>query len=375
MRRFFVVLSLPGAVASVGLAGGCSGSSAGGADASIDGSGVILPGGDATGGEGNGDGTTNITTTMRLAHASPELGPIDFCWRPTGTATFTGPVLASAVTPVDAGASPVDAAPAGKEAGAPADGGDADVSPSGAVDAGAGDEGDDVDDAGGDASGVVDAAEPEDAGPTVGLAFGAMTPDVTFPTSGTFDIAIVAAGQTSCLQPHLVDQVTLDAGKRSTAVVMGQPGVDAGTSALTIAAFLDAPDEPLGTRVRFIHAALGTKGEPATPALSIAAGATPLATDVPPGDVADPSMSPAVDSLGYTTLDPVDGTASLDLATVGDAAPAHWTTTATALGLDLGSTHTGIIVSLGQGALGVAWCADVADAGGRTACTLITALP
>lgn len=66
-----------------------------------------------------------------------------------------------------------------------------------------------------------------------------MTADLMLPTSGTFDIAVVAAGQTSCLQHLLVGQVTIDAGEQSTVVVMGVPGQDGGPSALTMAGFVD----------------------------------------------------------------------------------------------------------------------------------------
>jgi hypothetical protein len=382
MRCILVVLSLP--LVSLALAGGCSGNSAGGPDASIDGSGVILPGLDAGSGEAGGEGGTGATTTtMRLAHASPGLGPIDFCWRPTGTVAFTGPVLGGAVTPVDAGVAPDTGAEAA--GGELPEGGETDGTPDAWLDAAEDAAADDASatmlfdatapfDAG--AGGGPDGGDSPDVGAPAALLFGGMTPDVTFPTSGTFDIALVTAGQTSCLQPlpRLVDQVTLDAGKRSTVVVMGVPSEDAGASALSLAAFVDAPAVATSTRARFIHAALGTTGQAATPALSVHAGATLVAAEVDPGNAATASPSPLVDSLGYSTLDPIAGTVTIGLATLGDVAQ-QWTTPATALGLELGSTHTGILVSLGQGALGVAWCGDVADAGGRTSCTLITALP
>jgi hypothetical protein len=208
------------------------------------------------------------------------------------------------------------------------------------------------------------------------LTFGSMTSDVVLPMSGTFDLAIVAAGQTSCLQPLIVDQVTLDASERSTVVVMGVPKQEGGPSALTIVGFVDdsTPDMQ-AARVRFIHAALGSSDESEAPALAIHANTTLLAAEVDPGKATTGSATPPVDSLGYTTLDAIPGTLSLALTSLGDAAaPATWTTASTGLALDVGTVHTGVVVSLTQGALGIAWCGDVVTSGGaRTSCTLLTA--
>jgi len=377
MRRTLIVLSLPAAVAALGLAGGCSSNSAGRSDASADGSGVIVGGGDTGSGDGTADGSSTVPTTMRLAHASSGLGPIDFCWRITGTANFTGPVLAGALTPTDAGApgdaqtdAETDASAAGDAAGT----GDAASVPDTSWDAA--EEGVDLDATDG-ASEPYD-AQIADASPVpASLAFGSMTSDVSLPAPGTFDIAIVAAGQTSCLQPLLVDQVTLDAGQRSTVVVMGEPWRDGGPSALTIAGFVDSRASQQSTLVRFIHAALGSSDEPAAPAVAIRANTTLLAAQVDPGKATAESTTPSVDSLGYTTLDAIPGTVSLGLTALGDAgSPTAWTTPSTSLGLQAGSVHTGLVVSLSQGALGVAWCTDVDTAGGgHTACTLLTAAP
>jgi hypothetical protein len=373
MRRILIVLSLPAAVAALGLAGGCSGNSAGKSDASADGSGVIVGGGDTGSGDAPADGTGTPPTTMRLAHASSGLGPIDFCWRSSGTETFTGPVLAGAVTPTDAGTG------AGTDSEADAsEGGDA--APSG--DAAAPDASLDAQDA--DLDGADGAMEPSDAQaadaapPAASLTFGSMTADVTLPTSGTFDIAVVAAGQTSCLQHLLVGQVTIDAGEQSTVVVMGVPGQDGGPSALTMAGFVD-DSSPIAqsARVRFIHAALGSSDEDVAAPLSISANETLLAALIDPGKATSESTTPAVDSLGYTTASPISMSVSLELAAVGDAStPTTWTSSSTALGLQAGTVHTGIVVSLTEGALGVAWCGDVVTAGGvRPVCTLLTAAP
>jgi hypothetical protein len=371
MRRIIVVLSLPAAVAALWLAGGCSGNSAGKSDASADGSGVIVGGGDTGSGDAPTDGIGAVDTTMRLAHASSGLGPIDFCWRSTGTETFTGPVLAGAVTPTDGGTGAgTDSAADASQDGDASTSGDAAVAPGASWDA-------DLDGAE-EAQEPSDAQTPDAAGPPASLAFGSMTADVTLPTSGTFDIAIVAAGQTSCLQRLLVGQVTIDAGERSTVVVMGVPGQEGGPSALTLAGFVDdSSADAQSARVRFIHAALGSSDEAAAPPLSISANETLLAASIDPGKAAAESTAPAVDSLGYATASPISMSVSLELAAVADGGTSTtWTSSSTDLGLQAGTVHTGIVVSLSAGALGVAWCGDVVTAGGvRPVCTLMTAAP
>lgn len=111
--------------------------------------------------------------------------------------------------------------------------------------------------------------------------------------------------------------------------------------------------------------------------LSISANETLLAALIDPGKATSESTTPAVDSLGYTTTSPISMSVSLELAAVGDAStPTTWTSSSTDLGLQAGTVHTGIVVSLTTGALGVAWCGDVVTAGGvRPVCTLLTAAP
>ena len=377
MRRIILVLSLPAAVAALQLASGCSSNSAGKSDASVDGSGVIVGGGDTGPGDAPADGSGPAAATMRLANASRGLGPIDFCWRSTGTEAFTGPVLAGAVTPTDAGVNGDTGADSEADAAEDRDAeatGDAAATTDASWDAS-----EDADLDASDGAPAPSDAQPADAAPPpASLAFGSMTPDVTLPTSGTFDIAIVAAGQTSCLQRLFVGQVTIDAGQRSTVVVMGVPGQEGGPSALTIAGFVDdSTADAQSARARFLHAALGSSDEPEAPTLAVSANETLLAPTVVPGKAAAESTAPAVDSLGYATASPIAMSVSLELAAVADAGtPTTWTTSATDLGLQAGTVHTGIVVSLSQGELGVAWCGDVVMAGGvRPVCTLLTAAP
>ena len=123
MRRIFVSVLSVAAFAPTALGVGCS-SNGETADASVDSYGVIVGGNDGASGDvAQGDAIAGQQTTMRLAHASPDLGPIDFCWRPSGAATFNGPVLGGGMSPPEAGA-PGDAAShadASGDAGAEAD--------------------------------------------------------------------------------------------------------------------------------------------------------------------------------------------------------------------------------------------------------------
>jgi hypothetical protein len=324
MRRIFVSVLLAAACASTALAGGCSGTKSSGApDAGADSYGVMVTA-DAAGGDGGAqeaESSTMEQTTMRLANASPDLGPVDFCWRQTGAASFTGPVLEGDLPPLDAG--PVSA----------------------------------------------------EGGPPGSLAFGAMSPDVLLPSAGTFDIAVVAAGQTSCAKHRLAGTVTLDAGKRSTVVLMGVAGSDSGPDTLGVVAFTDALVDPQSARVRMIHAALGDPGEPATGPVSVRAGSEVIAAEIDPGKTAAASTTSAIDALGYATLAPLQGPTSLELATLGDAAPIAWATAETDLSVLTGTAHTGIIVTAGQGALAVSWCADTPSNRTGPTCSVLLAQP
>jgi hypothetical protein len=371
MRRLFAVLLLPAAVASSAMAGGCSSSDNGAADASIDGFGVIVGGDDGGGdGAGGGDGgTTSWQSTLRLAHASPDLGPVDFCWRAHGTQAFTGPVLGAAALQGDASSGNDGAFDAGAtdevSTGDAASAADA----TSATDADAAAES--------DAALGADAADGDAAGPPTSgaLVFGEMTPAVQLPNAGTFDLALVAPGQSSCYAAYLGGQVTLYANQSTTAVIMGLVGQEAGPSVLSFVPFTDAPFDQQSARVRLIHAALGSRSESAAPSLSVRAGTTVLAAEIDPTKATTSSAAPAVDALGYATVQPLDGPASLQIVTVGDVALTTWSTQADSdLHVQVGTAHTGILVSLDHGELGVAWCSDAPTAGAPE-CRLLAAAP
>jgi hypothetical protein len=386
MRRSLALLVAVLAPCALAIPGaGCS-SAGNAADASAD-STFVIPGADANNGEAEGDGGVGIATTMRLANMSPNLGPVDFCWRVTGAGSFTGPVLGG---PADGGilGPPPDAtADAGSDASdamephdvdSASDGNDASSSEAepieDAADASFGDaELDAPGDGGAEGGGPEDSgqdvdAQRVDAGPPVQVAFGSIGPFVQLPVAGTLDIALVAPHQLSCDQPRFIGQVTLDPGKFATATIMGLLGADAGaTSALVIKAFTDEPVNGGPAQLRFIHAALGSNGAPGSEGapgpLSVQVGGIVVAPDLDPTQVAAASTSPPIDSLGYATVGTVVSPGPLELSTLGDAAPHTWTTPFFEFGLLPGTTHTAFIVSLGAGALGVAWC-GVTELGG-----------
>ncbi len=356
---------------------GCSEAGAG-ADASADYVGV-QPGPDATGDDSGGDASGEVSTALRLANMSPDLGPVDFCWRVSGATSFTGPVLGE--RPADAGAAVdgggVDAtleggAEATADAGADAiaEGGD-----DGATDAAAEATGD----AGLSLDASADAAEAgsagADAGATAQVAFGAMSARVYLPASGTFDLALVAADQLSCEAPRFIGRVTLDAGKSATVAILGQVAVDGGSaSALHLTAFVDELPEATSAKVRVIHAALGAAHTPPAPALSVTAGeGVVLAPEVDPGEATLPSTSPPVDSLGYLDAASVPGVAAVQLDSMGDAQPHTWTTPFVDLGARAGTVHTGFVVNLQGGALGLAWCGDLSSRALPPSCRLFLA--
>jgi hypothetical protein len=368
MRRIFVSVLLASACASTALAGGCSGGKNGdAADAAADSYGVHVTGDGAGGdGEGGADDSPTAQTTMRLAHASPDLGPVDFCWRQTGAASFTGPVLGGDLPP--------EAGPPGTDGGAgdSGDAGPSDATP-GSSDASS-DAGDAEAEAGTPETGTPDAATPDAAMPA-GLVFGTVSPDILLPSAGTFDIALVAAGQTSCATRRLAGTVTLDAGKRATVVLMGVAAQDGGPDALGVVAFTDSPIDPQTARVRMIHAALGAAGQPPTGPLSVKAGLAVIAAEVDPRMTSAPSTTPAIDTLGYATLPPFQPPTPLEIGTLGDVAATHWTTAGSDLTVQPGTSHTGIIVTFGQGALGIAWCGDAPTNRGPATCAVLLAQP
>lgn len=371
MRRPFVLLLPSVAFGSLVLGGACGGNQGAASDAGTDTYGVHV----GDGGGGNGDATSDapgVTTSLRLAHAAVTVGGVDYCWRAAGAASFVGPVLNGGVKPiVDAGAPGEAGAEGGNGGDAGPDGGagtDAAASDGGApADSGLADTGADGE------AGAIDAAPAADGGTPNALVFGQMTPGLTLASSGTFDLALVPAGQTSCVAPLLTGQVTLDAGKSATVVLMGAAPAAAGAAPLTLVAYTDEARDPQSAKVRLIHAALGTAADPAAPALAVRAGGTLLADDVEPGLASKAEPTPAVDAQGYTTLAALAPPTMMTLTSTGDAAAATWSTAKSDLGFGAGSLHTGIIVSLGQESLGVVWCSAAVESDAAPPCTLLPA--
>jgi hypothetical protein len=375
LRRVCVLLVPLAAVAAPGAMGGCIGQGAS-PDASADQS-VAVPGPDASFEDGENDASTNITSAMRLANMSPDLGPVDFCWRVTGSGAFTGPVLGGSI---DAGAPP--ATDGAGEDGA-FDAGDVADSADGAIETADAD-GAAEPEASDDASALADASDATtdaadatldgggvttdaggarmtDGGAIQHVGFGQASDVETLPAIGTLDIALVAPYQLSCTAPRFVGRVTLDPGKVATVVIMGLKTTDAPRgSALQLKAFTDEPPGETA-HVRIIHAALGSGSDGTAPPLSVQAGNVLIAPEVDPGDAAATSASPAVDTLGYAPAPAFSSPAPIELGTLddaGDASARTWTTPFFDLGILPGTSHTGFVVSLGRGALGVVWCGD-----------------
>lgn len=371
MRRPLLLVVLSAAFASAGVASGCSSShGAPAGDAGTDSYGVIVGGGDGAAADSPGETTTTVQATMRLVHASTDLGPVDFCWRPTGAASWNGPVLAGSLPPVEGG--PVEDAAPGTDAAA-------DAGEDSGVDAGAGPP---LDAGGGDAVDEYDAPPDAidaslsvpDAAPPGVLEFGTIAPAVHLAASGTMDLALVAVGSRSCANRLFEGKITLDAGKRATAVIMGLAAEDGGAAALSIVAFTDAPSSNQAARVRMIHAALGTADTPPAPPLEVRAGTAVIAQEVDPKQVSAASATLDIDSLGYASLGALAPPTALQLQSAGDAAPRKWSTGPEYLGAELGSSHTGIVVSLDATALGVVWCSDdPGPTGAATTCSLFPA--
>ena len=170
------------------------------------------------------------------------------------------------------------------------------------------------------------------------------------------------------------DRVTLDPGKSATVTLMGIAAADAGSaSALALVAFTDEPTDPAAARVRFVNAALGGPSTPPSPPVSVRTGNVLLAPEVDPGQATLTSTTPPVDALGYLDAPTVVAVAPIQLDSLGDAAPHTWTTGFAALDVRPGTTHTGFVVSLDAGALGVAWCTDISSVAGPPACKLLPA--
>lgn len=372
-----VALGAIALAAAGGTQSGCS-SQSGAGDAAIDQTG-LMPGPDGAEGDDGGDAGPTLTTSMRLANMSPDLGPVDFCWRVAGSGAFTGPVLGGTL---DGGTSPgpgTDAGGGDATDEGPSDGGVLDGATDAESEAASG--GDASSDAGIDAAtdaSSVDAGAESDAGAPEQVAFGQVSALERLPAAGTLDIALVPPYQLSCATVKATGQVTLDPGKTATVTVMGLQSADGGSdSALRIKAFTDEIGDPQLALVRVVHAALGAAGDAPAPPLTFQIGTTVVAPDVEPASVPAASSTSAIDTLGYATVAPLTSPAPIELfswtdAGVDGSAPAGhtWTTPFFVEGIATGTSHTAFVVSLGSGALGVAWCADALPNSPTGACVL-----
>ena len=140
------------------------------------------------------------------------------------------------------------------------------------------------------------------------LAFGAVTKYLALEASGPITIALVAAGATSCSNPLVQGDVTLDPGKLSTVALFFATRRRRHLRSTSPASPTTARPSRDSARVRVIHAALGTSTIPAAGVLAVRANAaktTVLADHVEPRKVAAASDSVNVDGLGYVTATPI----------------------------------------------------------------------
>jgi hypothetical protein len=314
---------------------------------------------------------------MRIAHMAPRLGNVDFCYRPAGDARFVGPVLTGAS---DAGAAPDAAADATVDA-APADGAVPDAGDAGAiVDAGPDARDAAAVDAGGDAgldAGLDATADAGDAATGDPLAPFAVTTYVGVKGSGTFEIAIVAAGAGTCQSPLRTGQVTLDPGKLTTVVVAERSVVDAGPATV----LLSLTDNPVvaedRVRARVVHAAFGTaqQAAPGDLSVAVAGGTSPVvAAAVSPGGVTRARVDgPPVDPFGYAEIPPVASLAAIRVTELREGG-VTWTSAFVDLGLAPSSIKTAYIAQAEANVV-LVLCDDKATAGRRTACRTLPVAP
>jgi hypothetical protein len=296
------------------------------------------------------------STLLRVAHLSPDLGQVDFCYRAADHDTWVGPVLLEQA-------------------------GDQEPPP----------DGDPEDDQ--------DARPPSPPSAYGGVSFTHVTRYIATNVAGTLDVALVEAGSSSCAHALALGRITVDTGRRSTAVIMGSRGADAyAPGLLRIVALTDDASPYEGyARTRFVHAALaavrrlddagGTNVDPHAQCVGavqvelsvsdIDSTPTPLTCAVEPGYVASPCDAPSVDALGYAQAIPVETNASLQLLESGDAGvTGAWSTESVDLQLTSGSIHTGFTLVDPQGWVQVLWCDDASEtAGGDTPCSLFPASP
>jgi hypothetical protein len=209
-----------------------------------------------------------------------------------------------------------------------------------------------------------------------GVAYGEITSSVRLPAIGTLDVALVAGGAASCVNPRFVAKVTLDAGKHVTVAMVGllaDVGADASSPAraLSLVALTDdGTVEPESARVRLVHAALGLPGTAYGPVPALSASVkssdggagVEIAAEIDPKHASLASGMPPVDALGYSTVSPVEGQPIMSFRALGDASVVSWWTHGANLDLLQGTLHTGFIVSRPVGGLALIWCSDAATA-------------
>lgn len=325
---------------------GCTADAAGGSGAGNDAS-VIDPGRDGTTGNDGPDGAATVTTTFRVAHVSPDLGAFDVCYRLATTTSWIGPLFAPS-TPPDAAAPPADA-----------------TSDASALDGALSDA-------------RADAVASDAAPPPIGVGFATVSRYVTVTGSGTYDVALVAASETSCAHPRALGHVTLDPGKHATVVVMGLSRGDAGAdAALAITAFTDDTTLVSGiARTRFIHAARGGGKATSLGAVSVDALTgtivAPLVAELRPGRTSTPSPTPPkIDTLGYGAALPLSASSTLRTSQLADAGAQSWSTASYDLALTALSLHTAILFGDGDGTLQILWCSDGGVGGPVTQCVVL----
>jgi hypothetical protein len=297
---------------------------------------------------------------MRVAHLSPDLGPIDFCYRGALAGTFVGPVLS-------AGSRATGGGPPSKDAGSSSDAG-----------------------AALEASSPSEEAGTEEAGARPSLSYRSVSNYRNLEVAGPIRIAIVEAGATSCANPIATAEATLDPGKLATIAIMPPLGVgDAAAPVDIVKLSDDRTTNPASARVRVIHAAVGsgeaqTRGSGPLAVRVVATKTSTVADRVEPRRAASESPAIAVDALGYATLAPFPSPASIAIgpaATDGgaDAGFSPWQSGASDLELRGDSLHTAFVLtdrsphaSLATAAwFEVLWCADTTTSGDQTACVVI----
>lgn len=291
-----------------------------------------------------GNAAKSLTTTMRFAHLAPRLGPIDLCYQVARSGIFEGPILNGGLG-------------------------------SSKRDAGAEHEGDaDASDDDSDASIAYDAGEQDSGKPPPSVPYRGASRYFTIKATGTLTIAVVEPGSTTCKDPLLLADVTLDPGKLSTLAVFGGPNGDAGRTQLSLVAFTDNPQPSEDkARVRLVHAAIDDEHDAglASPlgVTLLGPARTIIAERLEPRSTTSASSVIPVDDLGYATIAPVAPPSAFFVREVdGGGSPTPWTSEFVGLDLAASSIHTGFVLPGEDRRYEVLWCDDVTSSDDVTAC-------